>query len=124
MWFLYPFGLVSILVTQLLIGWWLYPGFTQVPLSSWLIGPVVVILSGPIIYLTWRFPQVVHPTFDPGLRSAWDRLFSFDWLYSLLWRLFRAVSRIMALVSTILEGEGGLLWALVIFGLIFVFLQR
>ncbi len=123
-WFLYPFGLVSILVTQLLIGWWLFPDFTQVPLSSWLIGPVVIILSGLIIYFTWRFPQSVHPTFDPGLRSAWDRLFSFDWLYSLLWRLFRAVSRIMALVSTILEGEGGLLWALVIFGLIFVFLQR
>jgi hypothetical protein len=31
---------------------------------------------------------------------------------------------LFSLFSTILEGDGGILWALVLFALIFVFLQR
>ncbi len=123
-WFLYPLGLVFITGTDLLIGWAQYPALSDEPLTGWLIGLIVLILACTIIYLINRSPQLINPSIDPGLKSVWDRLFSFSWLYRTLWRLFRSLTRIFALVSTILEGEGGLLWALVIFGLIFVFLQR
>ncbi len=123
-WFLFPLGLVFIIGTDLYIGWVQYPAVSDVPLSGWLIGPMVLILACVILFLTRRSPQLVYPSIDPGLKSGWDRLLSFSWLYRSLWRLYRSLTRIFALVSTILEGEGGLLWALVIFGLIFVFLQR
>jgi hypothetical protein len=123
-WLLYPSGLVLILITHLLIGWMLYPNLLQVPLSGWFIGPVVTIFAGLILYTAWRSPKLVHPSFDLGFRSVWDRFFSFNWMYLFLWRLFRTLSRIFGLISAILEGDGGLLWALVIFGLIFVFLKR
>ncbi len=123
-WFLYPMGLVFIVATHFLIGWLMLPNLQDVPLSGWLMGPVILIITAFIIYITWRPLRIFHPTLDPGVRSAWDRLFSFDWLYRVLWVIFRTLTRVFALVSSILEGDGGLLWALVLFGLIFVFLQR
>jgi len=123
-WFLYPLGLIFIAISHLLISGLLYPNIYNVTLSGWVMGPVVLIFAGIILYLAWHYPQLSHPALDSNIRSAWDRLLSLNWLYRFLWRLFHSLSRLFALVSTILEGDGGLLWALVLFGLIFVFLQR
>jgi hypothetical protein len=42
----------------------------------------------------------------------------------LVWKLYHTITRVFSLVSSILEGDGGLLWALVIFALIVIFLQK
>jgi hypothetical protein len=123
-WFLYPFGLMFIMATQLLIGWLMVPNLHDIPLSGWIMGPVVLIISGVIFYFYWHSPQLFHLSIDTSLRTAWDSFFSLEWLYRLLWRSFQLLSKIFSLVSAILEGDGGLLWALVLFALIFVFLQR
>jgi hypothetical protein len=123
-WFLYPLGLIFTVITHLLIGWFIYPDLHEVVVSGWLIGPISLVIVGFTSYFIWRFPNLYHPTIDPDLRSAWDRLFSLEWLYRFLWRVFRTLLKTFSLVSRILEGDGGLLWALVLFGLIFVFMQR
>lgn len=123
-WFLYPLGLIFIVITHGVIGWWMYPNIHDVPLLGWIVGPAALILTGIILYFSWRFPNRYPPVIGSNLRSTWDRFFSLEWLYISLWRIFRTVTRVFSLVSSVLEGEGGLLWALVLFGLIFVFLQR
>jgi hypothetical protein len=123
-WFLYPFSLVIILLTQLFIGWRIYPNVSGLPLYGWIIGPVTLLITSAILYIAWRQPQR-SPLVNYSTNSSfWNNLFSLHWLYRFLWKLFRSISNLFGLVSTILEGDAGILWALVLFALIFVFLQR
>jgi hypothetical protein len=123
-WFLYPIGLIFIVATHLLIGWWLHQNIYDVTLIGWIIGPVSLILTGLILYIAWRFPHPFPLVSRSTKTSFWNNLFSLVWFYRLLWNIFRTSSKVFALFSTLLEGDGGILWALVLFGLIFVFLQR
>lgn len=123
-WVLYPIGLIFIALTHVLIGYWLYPGLNEVPLSGWIIGPLALLIAGLILYISWRYPRPFSYLSQSTTTSFWNSLLSLDWLYRLLWRLFRTSSRFFTILSTILEGDGGILWALVLFALIFVFLQK
>jgi hypothetical protein len=123
-WFLYPLGLALMLITHILIGIFMLPRLSGISLVEWAVGPVVVIFVGAIHFLGRQYRPLFQPRVDPNVRSTWDRIFAFEWLYRLLWGLYRSLSRVFSTISSILEGEGGLLWALVLLGLIFVFLQR
>jgi hypothetical protein len=123
-WFLYPLGLLFILVTHLLIGSKLYPNLSDVPISGWIMGPLVLLLSGVILYISQRFPHPFQLASHSKITISWNNLLSLEWLYRYLWRLFRTITGVFALLSSILEGDGGIIWALVLFALIFVFLQR
>jgi hypothetical protein len=123
-WFLYPIGLILITFTHLLFTWWLHPNLSDLPLSGWIMGPCALIITGLILYIIWHFPKPLTLINQVIKTSFWNNLFSFQWLYRLLWKLFRVISKLFTLFSTILEGDAGILWALVLFALIFVFLQR
>ncbi|NJD59354.1 MAG: hypothetical protein C3F13_07240 [Anaerolineales bacterium] len=123
-WVLYPFGLMLILTTHLLIGWLILPDLRNLPLFSWFIGPLTLLVSATILFLLKRI-RIPSRIVSNRLKSSnWNKLFSLEWLYLLIWQIYHAFSRVFGLVSTILEGDGGLLWALVLFALIFVFLQK
>ena len=123
-WLLYPLGLIFIIVTHFLIGFRLYPNINNVSLIEWVMGPLAIGLAGVIIYTFWRYPRI-FPQRDTSMSvSPLNNFLSFEWLYHLFWRFYRLLTRVSALFSTILEGDGGILWALVLFALIFVFLQR
>jgi hypothetical protein len=123
-WFLYPIGLIFIAITHLLFSFFLHPNLNEIPITGWIMGPAVVVISGFIWYLSWRYPQA-FPHRDQSIKiSPLHKFFSFEWLYRYLCMIFRLLVRMVALLSTILEGDGGILWALVLFALIFVFLQR
>jgi len=87
-------------------------------------GPLAMVLAGIIVYASWRYPLIFPHRDIPTSVSPLNRFLSFEWLYRLFWRVYRLLTRVSALFSTILEGDGGILWALVLFALIFVFLQR
>ncbi len=123
-WALFPFGLILILLIHLVIGWFMLPNLNKLPLSAWIMGPSTLILSAVLLYLAHYLSHSYRSAVDPNLRSVWDRVFSLNWIYRLFWRIYRTLTRVFALVSLVLEGDGGLLWALVLFSLIFVFLQR
>jgi hypothetical protein len=123
-WFLYPIGLFFTLATHLLIGSILYPNLTEVTIAGWILGPLTLFISGFILYISWRFPRTIQLAGHSKITIFWNNLFSFEWLYRYLWKLFRSLARLFALISSILEGDGGIIWALVLFALIFVFLQR
>ncbi len=123
-WFLYPLGLIFIITTHFLIGIMLYPKLSEIPLTGWIMGGVVVTISGVIWYLSTRFLQG-HASLDQSMeKSTFFKLFNLVWLYRFFWMIFRALTKLTSLLSAILEGDGGILWAFVLFALIFVFLQR
>jgi formate hydrogenlyase subunit 3/multisubunit Na+/H+ antiporter MnhD subunit len=123
-WLLYPLALTLLVLTHLFIGWKLYPNLNGFPLSGWIIGPIALIIAGFSLSIAWRYPQP-FPRYNLATNpSFWNKLLSFEWLYRLLWKLFHTLSQLFSLFSSLLEGDGGIIWALVLFALIFVFLQR
>jgi hypothetical protein len=123
-WLLYPIGLILPVVIHLFIGWRMYPNLNELPVYEWIVGPISLIIAGIVLYIIWRYPQLSPLIILSTKNSTWENLFSLEWLYRLLWKLFRSISKVFALFSAILEGEAGILWALALFALIFVFLQR
>ncbi len=123
-WFLYPIGLIFIELTHVLIGWWFHPNLNEVPLSGWIMGPLALVITGLILFIAWRRLRPFSLLSRLTKTNFWNNLLSLDWPYRLLWKSFRTISRLFGVISTLLEGDGGILWALVLFALIFVFLQR
>jgi hypothetical protein len=123
-WVLYPLGLILIVLAHLLLGWFLLPDLQGLPLVAWLIGPLTLLVAALILFLLWRYPQPFPALKRLTESSLSYKLFSLEWLYNFIWQTYRTVQRVIGLFSTILEGEGGILWALVLFALIFVFLQQ
>jgi hypothetical protein len=123
-WFLYPIGLLFALSSHLFLGVLNYPNWAQIPLLNWLLGPLAIIITGFFIYFLWQNPHTFQPATHSEITHLWNSLMSLEWLYRYLWRLFRSIARIFTLISNVLEGEGGIIWALVLFALIFVLIKR
>jgi len=123
-WVVYPIGLIIDVGAHLLAGWFMLPDVKGLPVIAWIVGPLTVLISRLILVLTLRFAGFSKDFERLGNSTFWKRIFSNEWLYNLIWRIYQIITRILTISSTVLEGEGGILWALVLFALIFVFLQR
>lgn len=58
----------------------------------------------------WFFPRI-------------EPVFRLDWLYQVAWKLYNFLGRILKIISSILEGEGGILWTLLILVLLITLLS-
>ena len=123
-WFLYPLGLILIVSIHLVFGYLLVPDLQNLPVASWVIGPLTLIIAGFTLFFFWRYPQTISGRRLVMNVGFLDRVFSLEWFYNIIWKLFHLISNTFSLFSTLLEGDGGILWALVLFALILVFLQR
>ncbi|MGE5123741.1 MAG: hypothetical protein ACM3H7_04435 [Acidobacteriaceae bacterium] len=123
-WLLYPLGLGIIIATHFLIGWFLYPDTHEVTAFGWLAGISVVAISGLLWFVVRRYPHLLSYRLLSAKTSPLNRFISLEWIYPQFWKIYRFLTRLSSLFSTILEGDGGILWAMVLFALIFVFLQR
>jgi hypothetical protein len=77
--------------------------------ERWWTSLVVMVLFGLIGVWIWRGGQL-----SAGRWSVVRQLFSFHWLYRLLWRGYRLVGGGVAIVTVLLEGEAGVLWTLLL----------
>lgn len=123
-WLLYPVGLMFLLVTHFLTGVLLNLKIKEFPITGWVMGVVAVILSGLIWYFYTRFIRGYTPVKQKTTAPSLSKIFSFEASFNFFGNLFHSLARLFALISTILEGDGGILWAFVLFALIFVFLLR
>lgn len=108
-WLIYPFGLAALPISHLLFGLWTNPGLADAPAAGWWVGFVVAALSGSMAFIYRRWEG-----FPPEALAVYQGLFSFGWLYQTLRGLYRLFSRFVAFLTNVLEGEGGLLWAMLI----------
>ncbi len=121
----YPFGLLLLSVTAWLIEFLAWPSATG--LDHWWASAVAAGLAagGWLGLRRLRAWWQVHPE-----RTAWvsaaarpvgaalNYLFRFDWLYRLAELLYRVMQRLIQAVTVLLEGEGGVLWVLVLLALL------
>lgn len=104
---IYPLGLLLLPSVFFVFGWLNRPALADVPLAGWLVGPITVLVAVPGLWLR-RQESRFTGRFLESIRS----LFSFSWFFNLFYAAFHLVERFVRFVTDILEGEGGVLWAL------------
>ena len=105
--YVYPLGIGILLASILLLGCWGWDGALQ--LGAWLPALFGVLLGSLTTWLTPRL-RVLAP-----VRAHWVQpaaASGIDWFFRSLWRLYRLVGRLSNYFSTILEGDGGVIWTL------------
>lgn len=106
---IYALGLI------LLLGGYFALGFVGLPSGGfrpdWLIG-VIMFGSAALINLALQ-RKPVGERLIVGDRG-WGQVIGFDWLYRLIWVVYRWLSGLLLFINSLLEGEAGLLWAAVI----------
>jgi hypothetical protein len=122
-WVIYPLGLVFILVSYLLSGWVVGSLF---PSEGWGIGlgtifPGVLLIALVVVWLIWR---VRIPSLPDRVSLGFRNVFSLRWFYTFLGWLFNVTSRVIYFITMVLEGEGGVLWALLLLTLLLAFVTR
>jgi hypothetical protein len=110
---IYPAGLLIPSAVLVLLGLWGWPGAGMI--GSWLVGGIVILLAAGLVALTGRLLAQRMPAGDS---AQWIHLFRLGWFLRLLDRLFGWLRRLADLITSTLEGEGGLLWSFLLLVLI------
>ena len=118
-WAIYPLGLLLLPITHFLVGLRMRMAEEGMGLTGWLAGLLVTGLIGLILYLNRRVPRLPDP-----LRPVLHTLLSLNWVYTLFWAVYRFLGRMVAVTTNLLEGEGGVLWALVLLAILFSILAQ
>jgi hypothetical protein len=122
----YPFGMAILAVTILLGGLWGWPGAFD--LGAWPLGLVSFALSGALTIALFRLPQrgllmARVETFERQ-ETRPTRLAAVLQVFPRLARsLYQGMSQLIIYISALLEGDGGLLWTLLLLVLLASFLR-
>ncbi len=118
-WVIYPFGLAVLLIISYLLGFLVRPEVQDVPWTGWGAGAAALVLAGAFWLLASReihLPRLVTDSIR--------RFFSVAWLDSIIWVIYQTLQRVIDWITQILEGDGGILWAILLLALIFSLLAR
>ena len=137
LWFVYPLGLALPPAAYLWISWWSRPGASgslqaqPLWLESWpgLVSLLLTALFSWIVLvgrkgLRAALSSAQQPLASPaaaqtpGYVTKLQSIFSLSWLYRILWSAYFVARRGFALTSHVLEGPGGILWALLLLTLL------
>lgn len=115
---IYPVGLLFLPFSHwLFFLWGSVPDWQSAPPAMWWV-PLAVVGLGVAAWLLNRGDPLLLPqeaNFRGGLNwgaSFWGRLLRLGWLYRSLFFAYRQVGRVLRSISRLLEGDGGVLWAL------------
>jgi hypothetical protein len=124
--FIYPLGLFLIALMDIVIGVWGWPGSRTT--GIWWMGVITAGTLGLAGLIFWRWKEVSARLRLPSVRwlvpilgkivGFIDDMLRLDWLYRLFWLVFGAAGRLLDAMTAILEGDGGVLWALVLLALL------
>lgn len=118
----YPAGLGLLVVTAVVAGLWGWPGALQ--LGIWIVPLIFLSIAGVAGIVLWRFRRFVNPLTLPVSNADMSRVSSLqEFLAGILWALYRIVGRLFAYTANLLEGDGGLLWTLLLLVLFITILQ-
>jgi len=126
----YPLGLVLVVVTLWLIGVFGWPGSLTIGVWWGSLASAVLAIGGWLwMNLPSRFR--IAQARPPGwvvllIRQSGNRLAAFfrlEWVYQLSGLIFQLFQRIVQMITTILEGDGGVLWVLLLLALLVSLIQ-
>jgi hypothetical protein len=118
MWMIYLWGLIMIVLTDILIAFWEYSSISRTEI------PILVLNSWPSL-AACCLAVVLYLLMNRGLRISLNisnrigYIISFKWLISPLRAFYRAVTQLVTFSSNLLEGHGGVLWAFLFLTLLF-----
>jgi hypothetical protein len=120
---IFPSGLIFLLISYFIAGW---IGGCLAPNANWGIGfgsllPSILLLGSSMLGLSWTQRM---PPLPSRLRIFLRDFFSLSWFYVLLAWVFRIAGQMITFITLVLEGEGGILWALLLLTLLVAFLSR
>lgn len=110
---IYPIGLLILIATALLLGFWGWDGAWMIGL--WWLAILVILLAAGFAFLVMRVLIHLRPA---NTFTQWARIFRINWLHSLMATLYTYLSWIAGVITAALEGEGGLLWSFLLLVLI------
>ena len=103
----YPIGISLLLLIAILLGLFGWDGSMQ--FGNWFVAILTSIFTVVLLWLTPRL-RILNP-----VRAHWVRPTNVPWLewgYQILWNLYRQLGRVSNGISTVLEGESGVMWTL------------
>ncbi len=109
----YPIGLVSLALSGLVLGVTGWDGASQ--MGAWIPAVIVAVLTVIISFVLIRIP-IPAPLDSRLLKQpvAWAGTFIAIW-----WGMFRALRRLLDILTTTFEGDGGVLWT-ILFLIVFI----
>ena len=118
----YPLGLIIIIQSILIMGLIGWPG--SLTLGVWwlgLISSLLVIAAFILIRRLGITPPYIQLPASSGFTKAinWvipriEPLFRMEWIYRIVWWINNLLGKILSGFSTILEGDGGILWMILL----------
>lgn len=111
-WLVYPPGLLLLIVAHWIIFIWGRPGLSRgidgfPPMSAIWPAVIAIVLAGVLALLR---------RLDIRLPSRWiqlaQRILTVDWLFGILWSIYRGIGRFFNFIELIFEGGGAILWTL------------
>ena len=111
---IYPTGLVTLILTAYLLGFWGWAGARTI--GFWWSGIIALLLAAGFAFLGLRTLNHIPSS---GLSSRLDQLFQIRWVYFILAGIYALIRKIVDIISNFLEGEGGLLWTFLLLLLIY-----
>ena len=110
---LYPTGLFMLAGTAVLLGFWGWIG-SQV-IGVWWVSLIALALAAAFSALALTLlPRLALP----NISTQWTRIFRLEWLLKILSASYHFFHGITDMITSSLEGEGGLLWSLTLLALI------
>lgn len=114
---LFTVGLTLMTFSYLYLGVW----YTQQNVTGILWpGLVVITLAILMSVALLRF----NPEPPAVIGNYLQRFFSLEWVYAWLYRTYLQIRRFIVVISRILEGEGGILWALLLLAILLTVLSQ
>jgi hypothetical protein len=112
---IYPAGLVLPLLSGLSLGLFGWEGARQIGVLP--VALAATLLGGALGWFFWRIPglrRAVQPAVRSGERLASGSAYVFRAASAAIWGLYRTLGMFGSAVARTLEGDGGLLWTMVI----------
>jgi hypothetical protein len=118
----YPIGLGFLGVTVIIPGFWGWAGALQP--GVWVVAIVLAILAALAVFAVFRF-RSLFPAQLPALAEYRTPRFTVvqDAIVAVFWFIYRNTGRLFGYVANLLEGDGGLLWTLLLLVLL-IFVMR
>jgi hypothetical protein len=122
---IYPAGLFSLILAHWFIGLFGWPGSRTV--GVWWASIITAVLAGLGLAAANYLPNF---TAGSAISGSWvsvfarkaggflNSIFRLNWLYRFLAWIYRVLQSFIQLVTAVLEGDGGILWSLVILALL------
>jgi hypothetical protein len=116
--FLYPTGLLLLAAIMFLLGVWGWNGAQNIG-QAWAAIITMVLIA---CFTTLALTVLIRLT-PPSTAGQWTRIFRLEWLYNTLATIYELFCKLAEIITSSLEGEGGLLWSLLLLALIFSILS-